>query len=108
MGSLLWSTLTPLNIALAICYWAVYLGGLRLGGRHRHADKLFFSGQLAVVLLLLSQRLLPGGAIVAVMVLTQWLIQSRLPAPDDFLPKVQPYLVVSLLGAGLSAGSLSW
>jgi hypothetical protein len=108
MGSLLWSSLTPLSLALAICYSAIYLGGLRLGGHHLHADTLLFFGQVAALVLLLSQRLLPGGALVTVMLLAQWLIRSRRRTPEDFLPRAQPYLVVSALVAGLSAGSLAW
>jgi hypothetical protein len=108
MGSMLWPALTPLSLALAICYSGIYLGGLRLRGDHRHADKLFVVGQVAALLLLLSQRLLPGAALVAVMLLAQGLIRSRRSTPADFLPRVQPYLVISALAAGLSAGSLAW
>jgi len=108
MGSVLWSSLSPLSLALAICYGAVYLGGLRLEGHHHHADKLFYIGQLAALMLLLSQRLLPGAAVLSVMLLAQWLIQTRFRGTDGFLSKVQPYLVVSALVAGLSAGSLAW
>jgi hypothetical protein len=108
MGSLLWPALTPLSLALAICYSAIYLGGLRLGGHDRYADKLFFGGQAVALLLLLSQRLLPGAAVVTVLLFAQGLIRRWRPTPEDFLPGIQPYLVISALAAGLSAGSLVW
>lgn len=106
MGAVLWSSLTPVGLALAICYWLTYLGGLRLLGNHHRADLLFFLGQIAAILLLLALRLLPGAAIVSVCFVTQQIIKSRFDRPADFLQKVQPYLVFSLLVTGLSLGSL--
>jgi hypothetical protein len=108
MGCLLWSTVTPLCLALAVCYFSIYLGGLRMLGPHRRADKLFFLGQLAAILLLLAWRLLPGAAIVSVLLVSQLLIKTEFSSPSDFLPKAQPYLVIGLLVVGLSVGSLSW
>jgi hypothetical protein len=107
MGCLLWSTLTPLCLALAICYWSVYLGGLRMLGHHRHADKLFFLAQFTIILLLLAWRLLPGAVLLSMLLLSQWLIKTKINSPSDFLPKIQPYLVIGLLAVGLSVGSLA-
>ena len=106
MGSLLGAALTPPGLALAICYSATYLGGLRILGQHRQADRLFFLGQLAAMLLLLAMRVLPGAAVLSVLLVSQWLFKSKFSRPADFLQKVQFYLVLVLLVAGLSAGSL--
>jgi hypothetical protein len=107
MGVVLWSSLTPLSLALAVCYWVTYLGGLRMLGGHRRAEILFFLGQIAAVLLLLALRLLPGAAILAVLLVTQQLIKARFRQPSIFLPKVQSYLVLSLLVAGWSLGQVT-
>jgi hypothetical protein len=106
MGLQLWSTLTPLSLVIAICYWATYLGGLRMLGNHRQANILFSFGQVAAVLVLLALRLLPGAAIVSVLFVAQQLIKTRFRRPTDFLLKVQPYLVLSIIATGYSLGSL--
>lgn len=77
-------------------------------GNHHRAEVLFFVGQVAVVLLLLALRLLPGAAILGVFLATQLLIRTKFSQPVDLLQKVQPYLVFGVLVAGLSLGSLSW
>jgi hypothetical protein len=94
-------------VALGVCYWVAYLGGLRMLGRHRRAEILFFSGQTAALLLLLGLRLLPGAAMLSVLFLAQLLLKTNFPQPDDFLKKAQPYLILSMLAAGLSLGGLA-
>lgn len=106
MGWLLWKPLTPLGLILALCGSAVYLGGLRMLGGHRRADWLFFLGQLAVLLLLLAFRLLPGAALFSLFIIAQVLVKTKFPHPADFLPKVQPYLVIGWLAVGVAVGSL--
>lgn len=108
MGCLLWSTLNPLSLALSICLSSVYLGGLRMLGNHQSADRLFFLGQLAALLLLLGLRLLPGTAILSVLLVAQWLVKAKYNQPVDLLPRLQPYLVLGVLVVGLSIGSLAW
>jgi hypothetical protein len=107
MGTLLWLTLTPVSLILAICYWVTYLGGLRMLGAHRRAEILFFAGQIAAIVLLLALRFLPGAAILAILFITQWVIKTKFHQPGDFLPRVQPYLVFSLLVAGWSLGQVA-
>lgn len=106
MGASLWSALTPPSLVLVVCYWVVYLGGLRMRGGHHRAEILFFFGQAAAIILLLAQRHLPGAAILTVLLVTQQIIKTKFNQPAEFLPKLQPYLVVSLLVAGWSLGSL--
>jgi hypothetical protein len=106
MGASLWSTLTPLSLALAVCYWVTYLGGLRMLGGHHRAEILFIFGQAAAIILLLALRLLPGAAVLTVLLVTQQIIKTKFNQPAEFLPKLQPYLVLSLLVAGWSLGSL--
>jgi hypothetical protein len=106
MGASLWSTLTPLSLALAVCYWVTYLGGLRMLGGHHRAELLFILGQAAAIILLLALRLLPGAAVLTVLFVTQQIIRTKFNRPAEFLPKLQPYLVLSLLVAGWSLGSL--
>jgi hypothetical protein len=77
-----------------------------LGGHHR-ADWLFFLGQLAALLLLLAFRLLPGAALLSLLLIAQWLAKTKFPRPIDFLPKVQPYLVIGWLAVGIAVGSLA-
>ncbi|MEW5961022.1 MAG: hypothetical protein AB1801_25120 [Chloroflexota bacterium] len=107
MGCLLWSGLSPLGLALAVCLGSVYLGGLRMMGQHRHADRLFYLGQLAALALLLALRLLPGAASLGVLLVAQWLLRARFNQPSDLLPRLQPYLVLGMLVAGLSIGRLA-
>ncbi len=107
MGVALWSSLTPLSLTLAVCYWVTYLGGLRMLGGHRRAEWLFWLGQVAAILLLLALRLLPGAALAGVLLVAQQLIKTRFNHPADFLPKIQIYLVFSLLAAGWSLGSVA-
>ncbi|MFC1976444.1 hypothetical protein ACFLXQ_08595 [Chloroflexota bacterium] len=107
MGLVLWSPFLPLlGLALAVCYWATYLGGLRMLGHHHRAGILFFLGQGAAIILLLGLRQLPGAAILSVLLIAQWIIKLKFNPPADFLQKVQPYLVVAVLVAGLSMGRL--
>ncbi len=107
MGALLWSALPPLSLILAVCYWVTYLGGLRMWGRHRRAKLLFVLGQVAAIFSLLALRLLPGAALLSVLLIAQYLLMSRLRHDNaEFLVKVQPYLIVGLITVGLSTGSL--
>jgi hypothetical protein len=106
MGAAVWSSLTPVNLALAVCYWVTYLGGLRMLGGHHRAEVLFFLGQIAALLLLLAYHVLPGAAILGVLFVTQQIIKTKFSQPSEFLLKARPYLVFSLLTAGLSLGSL--
>jgi hypothetical protein len=104
MGVVVWSNLGPLNLALGICYWVTYLGGLRIAGQHKRAEILFFLGQIAAVLLLLALRWLPGAAMVGALLVGQLVIKTKFSQPADFLAKAQPYLILSLLVAGWSLG----
>lgn len=104
MGAMLWSQLSPLSLVIGICYWVAYLGGLRMLGRHRRAEILFFGGQGAALIGLLALRLLPGAALLSVLWLTQLLLYTKHNRPADFLPRAQPYLVAALLAAGVSLG----
>jgi hypothetical protein len=106
MGAMLRSTLTPLSLILAVCYWVTYLGGLRMLGGHHRADILFWLGQIAAIVLLLALHHLPGAAILTVLFVAQQLIKTKFNQPSVFLAKAQPYLVLSLLVAGWSLGSL--
>jgi hypothetical protein len=106
MGILLWSNLTPFSLALAVCYGVVYLGGLRMLGQHRRAEWLFFGGQVAVVLLLLGVRLLPGAAVGAALLVAQRLLKAQSNQADAFLEKAQPFLIIEALAAGWSLGTL--
>ncbi len=104
IGAFIWPPVTFLPLVLGLCYWLVYLGGLRMLGSHRRAETLFFLGQVAVILLLLAFRLLPGATILSVLLFTQLLIKIKFSQPADFLRKVQVYLVLGLVVAGLSVG----
>ncbi len=106
MGLFLGATLTLPGLALAVCYWGTYLGGLRMLGHHHRAQILFFLGQIGAMLLLLALRLLPGAVILSAMFVSQQLIKTKFSHPADFLQKAQLYLVIGLLAAGLSLGSL--
>jgi hypothetical protein len=107
MGAVLYADLTLLSLALAVCYWVVYWGGLRMLGQHRRADLLFFGGQGTALLALLALRLLPGAAIVGVCLAAQLLIRQHFSPAPALLHRAQPYLVVSVLAAGLSLGILA-
>jgi hypothetical protein len=104
MGIFLAQPLNSLLLGLALCYTVVYLGGLRLVGRHHRAEILFFFGQVAVLFLLLALRLLPGAGIVALCLVTQGLFRTVYPYPETLLQKSQPYLVLSLLAAAIAIG----
>jgi hypothetical protein len=108
MGIVLWSSLWPLGLALAVCYWATYLGGLRMLGRHHRADILFFAGQAAAIVLLLGLQALPGAAIVSVLLVAQWLLKFKFNRSADFLQKAQPFLVVSAVVAGWAMGGVNF
>lgn len=107
IGAVLGANLTFFAIVVALCYWAVFLGGLRMLGGHQRAKVLFFSGQLAATLVLLGVGVLPGAVVLAVLVVAQLLLKERFPQPETFLQKVQPYLIISVLVAGGSIGSLT-
>lgn len=104
MGTLLFPNASRLALILGICYWCVYLGGLRQLGRHRRASWLFILGQAAAIGVLLALRLLPGAAIAGVLLAAQLLLRTGSPTPAQMLARVQPYLVLSLLAAAVSLG----
>jgi len=108
MGIVLWSSLWPLGLALAVCYWVAYLGGLRMLGQHHRAEILFFAGQAAALMLLLGLRALPGAAIVSVLLVAQWLLKLKFNHSADFLQKAQPFLVVSAIVAGWAMGVVNY
>jgi len=108
MGIVLWSSLWPLGLALAVCYWGTYLGMLRMLGQHHHAEILFFVGQAATVVLLLGLQALPGAAIISVLLVAQWLLKLKFNRSTDFLQKAQPFLVVSALVAGWAMGVVNY
>jgi hypothetical protein len=105
MGNLLWSNPTLPTLALALCYWLVYLGGLRMAGRHRRAEILFVGGQIAAILLLLALRLLPGATALSALLVAQLILKNHFSQPAQLLKKVQPYLVFGLLVAAWSSGN---
>jgi hypothetical protein len=105
MGIVLWSSLWPLGLALAVCYWATYLGGLRMLGQHHRAEILFFAGQAVAIVLLLGLQALPGAAIVSVLLVAQWLLKLKFNRSIDFLQKAQPFLVASAVVAGWALGA---
>jgi hypothetical protein len=102
MGVFVWAGPTPAGLVLAVAYWAIYLGGLRMLGRHHRAELLYFGGQAAVLALLLALRLLPGAALIGVFLAAQQLLRARLTRPETFLAKAQPYLLLGLATAVLS------
>ena len=104
MGVLLAPNPSLVSVAAAICYWVVYLGGLRMLGGHRRAEWLFFGGQLALVVLLLALHLLPGAAILIVFLAAQLFIRTTFKQPADLLRKVQPFLVIGLIVAAVLLG----
>ncbi|NJN93890.1 MAG: hypothetical protein HC875_07260 [Anaerolineales bacterium] len=104
MGVIIWSKLGPLTLALGVCYWVTYLGGLRMAGRHHRAEILFFLGQIAAIMLLLALRWLPGAALVGALLVGQFVVKTKFSQPADFLAKAQPHLILSLLVAGWSLG----
>jgi hypothetical protein len=106
MGSWLWSTPALSGLGLALCFWAIYLGGLRLQGDHAHAEILFFLGQAGAIGLLLALRLLPGAAMLSVLLIAQRLILLKFNEAAEFLARAQPYLVVGVIAAGIALGSL--
>jgi len=107
MGLVLWTpSLSRLGLALAVCYWVTYLGGLRMLGRHHRAGILFFLGQGTAIMLLLGLQQLPGAAMLSVLLIAQWIIRLKFNPPADFLQKAQPYLVVAAMVASLSMGRL--
>ncbi|MCB0165871.1 MAG: hypothetical protein KDI79_16685 [Anaerolineae bacterium] len=106
MGAALWSSLSLFPVVLALCFSISYLGGLRILGAHHRAEWLFFGGQIAALSLLLGLRLLPGVAVMTLSLTSIWLIKSRFDLPAVWLAKAQPYLVVSMLTAGVAVGSL--
>lgn len=106
MGAFIWPPAGTAVLLAGGCYWTVYLGGLRMLGGHHRAELLFFLGQTAVIFILLALQLLPGAAILSVLLLAQWLTKTQYSHAAEFLPKVQLYLVAGLLAAGLSLGTL--
>jgi hypothetical protein len=75
-------------------------------GSHHRAEVLFFLGQIAAITLLLALRLLPGAAILGTLFAVQQIIKTKFNQPAHFMPKAQPYLVLSLLIAGWSLGQV--
>lgn len=108
MGLALFPASTPLPLALGFCYWVAYLGGLRLVGQHTRAYWLLVMGQAAALLILLALRLPIGASVVAAMLVAQQLAKTALLQPNDFLARVQPFLLVSLLAASLALGWGQW
>jgi hypothetical protein len=104
MGAILMAVPNLLVLLPALCFWAVYLGALRLAGQHKRAEWLYFGGQFAAALLLLGAGLLPGATLLATLLLAQMLLKTKFPLPDEFLPRVQLYLVIGVVVAGLSVG----
>jgi hypothetical protein len=104
MGITLWATLTLPGLTLAICYWVAYLGGLRWLGQHTRANLLFWLGQIAAILLLLTLGALPGAVLLGVLLAVQQIFKTQIPQAIELLPKIQPYLVLSILVAGWSLG----
>lgn len=104
MGLLLFPDSSQLALLLGGCYWAVYLGGLRLLGGHARADWLFVLGQIAAIGLLLALKLLPGAAIAGVLLAAQLLLRTASDNPAQWLGRAQPYLTASVLAAALSLG----
>lgn len=106
MGSLLWPAPAWPGLGLALCFWAIYLGGLRMQGDHARAEIVFFLGQASTIGLLLALRLLPGAALLSVLLIAQRLILLKFNEPAEFLAKAQPYLVVGIIVTGIALGSL--
>lgn len=102
MGVFMWDGPAPAGLVLAVSYWAIYLGGLRMLGRHHRAELLYFGGQAAVLALLLALRLLPAAALIGVFLAAQQLLRVRFTRPETFLAKAQPYLLLGLVAAALS------
>ena len=106
MGAALWSTPPLFSLILAVCFWTVYLGGLRILGGHLRAEWLFFGGQAVAIILLLGLRLLPGAAILSLCLLVTQLLKHNFDQPVEWLTKAQPYLVIAMITAGGVVGSL--
>ena len=104
MGVLLAPEPSMVSVGAAICYWVVYLGGLRMIGGHKRAEWLFFGGQLAFVVLLLALHLLPGAALLIVFLATQLLFRTGIEQSSILLRKIQPFLVIGLIVAAVSLG----
>lgn len=102
MGVFLWASPSLPGLALAVSYWAICLGGLRMLGRHRRAELLYFWGQAAVCALLLGLRLLPGAALVGVFLAAQQVLAARFTLPETFLARARPYLLLGLAAAAVS------
>lgn len=105
MGAALIGPLTPLALLPALCFWVTYLGALRMLGRHHRADWLFWLGQITGLLVLLAQRALLGAAMVAVLLLAQFLIRRKVEEPAQFLSQVQLQVIVAAVVVGFSLGS---
>ncbi|GAB4449538.1 MAG: hypothetical protein Kow0031_31980 [Anaerolineae bacterium] len=99
---------SPLPLVLGFCYWVVYLGALRMLGRHARAHWLLLGGQVAALLLLLTLNRPIGGAVVAAMLLGQLLAKTASLQPDAFVGRVRLFLLASLLAASLSLGVVLW
>jgi hypothetical protein len=106
MGAALWANLSLPSLALGVAYWLVYLGGLRMLGEHRRAEWLFYLGQLAAIILLLGLSLLPGAVVLSTLLVAQLLVRTKYTSATILLQKSQLYLVIGLLVAGVSTGSL--
>ena len=106
MGAAVWSSLSLFAVGLALCFWISYLGGLRILGDHPRAEWLFFGGQLAVLTLLLGLRVLPGAAVIAVSLASIAMLKNSFDTPAIWLDKAEPYLILSMLTAGVAVGGL--
>ena len=106
MGATLWSPLSLFPLVLALCFWISYLGGLRVLGGHHRAEWLFFGGQAAALMLLLGLRILPGAALMSVSLTSIWLFKSSFDNPAVWLDRAQPYLILSMITAGVAVGSM--
>ena len=106
MGAVLWTEISWLVLVLGLAYWAVYLGGLQLLDKRQRAEWLFYLGQSAATILLLSLRLLPGAVVLAVLLVAQLLTRTKYDNAAELLQRSQAYVVIGLLVASASIGGL--
>lgn len=104
MGMLLRPGFSLPAIALALCFWGVYLGGMGLYRHYRPAGALFNLGQAAAMGLLLALRLLPAAALLAILLPAQLLAKPGCRGPAEFVTRVQPFLVAGMLAAAILLG----
>jgi hypothetical protein len=104
MGMLIWPKVSIPALLLALCLWAVYLGGLRMLGNHKRANWLFFMGQIAAVLLLLSLQQLVGAVIIFFLLVIQISIYQAINEAGLFFIRTRYHLFTQLIIAALSLG----